>query len=937
MNIKTILTAAAVACSGALWAAEACKGPECPNVVKLDLSTVQSWDPNEMRGPDGVGANRYVLAGDWMDYTIYFENKAEATAAAQEVFVTLPKDPSLDWDTLELGEVAFGANIDSGLTGKANGESTYYLAGSDGQVRTKVTVTDTEVKWYLRSWDPSTIDNFPADATAGFLPPNDATGRGEGHVRYRVRVKSSAAMATRITASATIVFDANEPITTDPAWWNTVAAKLPAEFGQSAVQVVETNSIVLKVSGGNFLNPASVVLDVAYQTATAADLDLKGVKVDGVAVKGFKFPYTLNWATDEIGEKSVEIPVKADKTVEADEMLTFTLANAAGQELGERHVCTVTIVDTNEKTLKASVKPAKGADLPVRSVSVERSNARGGFVAGTGEYASGSKLTLAAEARPGWEFRGWSVNGEIVSTKTKQQVDVTNDVRYVAVFSRIPYVRGLADPADAGKVTGSGYVASGKKVTLKATAAKNCTFAGWYAAKADDPNAVDESALVATTASLVIDRSAKPAKSSKTTTVLTDIDGDVTYFAVFTSSPVVTLAVDSSDGNAVAGKVTGAGRYAVKGKVTLKATAAKGYVFMGWYEGEALVSNAASYTFNMTAKDVFYVARFITATEDKAAIAATVNGVAFDAVHTSEPAETTCGVYLEWPIAPAALSATTVKVAGLPSGLKFTAKDILKKGSKTEVEIPANTIYGAPTAASKTDKQGMAKPSQVKVTVTTAGKNAQTFVIPLTVRALPSWAVGTFNGWSAYNGEGSGTLTVSAAGKLSGKTIVKVGTKSVTTSYSATYFTAFEDGVLTAVLTFKSGKETLTETVCLSAYDCGDAELGQVREADEAQPIALELVQNPWLRKDKEVTPPAFPKAGIACDLTGAFEGVKLTVKAKGAVTASGTLAGAKFSASAQLLLAAGDGTDACVILNGQRVDLKLSVAEGVITAVVPQ
>ena len=222
MNIKMILTTAVVASGLSLWGGEACKGPECPNVVKLDLSTVQSWDPNEIKGPEGVGEPRYVQTGDWMDYTIYFENKAEATAAAQEVFVTLPKDPSLDWDTLELGEVAFGANIDSGLNGKANGESTYYLSGSDGQVRTKVTVTDTEVKWYLRSWDPNTIDNFPADATAGFLPQNDATGRGEGHVRYRVRVKGAVAMGTVARACATIVFDQNDPITTDPAWWNTI-------------------------------------------------------------------------------------------------------------------------------------------------------------------------------------------------------------------------------------------------------------------------------------------------------------------------------------------------------------------------------------------------------------------------------------------------------------------------------------------------------------------------------------------------------------------------------------------------------------------------------------------------------------------------------------------------------------------------------------------
>jgi hypothetical protein len=38
-----------------------------------------------------------------------------------------------------------------------------------------------------------------------------------------------------------------------------------------------------------------------------------------------------------------------------------------------------------------------------------------------------------------------------------------------------------------------------------------------------------------------------------------------------------------------------------------------------------------------------------------------------------------------------------ISVKGLPAGMKFTAKPIYKKGSKTEIEVPANTIYGAPT------------------------------------------------------------------------------------------------------------------------------------------------------------------------------------------------------------------------------------------------
>ena len=110
------------------------------------------------------------------------------------------------------------------------------------------------------------------------------------------------------------------------------------------------------------------------------------------------------------------------------------------------------------------------------------------------------------------------------------------------------------------------------------------------------------------------------------------------------------------------------------------------------------------------------------------------------------------GVYLEWPVAASALSGAKVKVAGLPSGLKFTDKPVTAKigSGKTAVvvtNVPANTIYGAPTAASKIDaKTKSAKPSEVKLTVTTAGKSSQTYQIDTVVDALPTWAQGTFAG-----------------------------------------------------------------------------------------------------------------------------------------------------------------------------------------------
>lgn len=85
-------------------------------------------------------------------------------------------------------------------------------------------------------------------------------------------------------------------------------------------------------------------------------------------------------------------------------------------------------------------------------------------------------------------------------------------------------------------------------------------------------------------------------KPGTATVVATAADGSgVTASAVITVNPVmanVTVAVDDNMGS-----VTGAGAYAVGTGVTLQATAKEGYQFVGWYEGETLVSEESSYTF----------------------------------------------------------------------------------------------------------------------------------------------------------------------------------------------------------------------------------------------------------------------------------------------------------------------------------------------------
>ncbi len=186
----------------------------------------KSCDPNEMVGEEGIGERRLVMPGQMLTYTIYFENKSDAEAAAACVEVVNPLNEWLDWSSLTMIDVGFNNHVDSGLNGKHEGESEKALDGTNTTVRTEFAVNEETgvAEWYLRIIDPNgDSEGWPLDMTGGFLPPNDDTHCGEGYIRYSIRVRDDAPMNVVITNSATIIFDHfNDPIETDPAWWNTV-------------------------------------------------------------------------------------------------------------------------------------------------------------------------------------------------------------------------------------------------------------------------------------------------------------------------------------------------------------------------------------------------------------------------------------------------------------------------------------------------------------------------------------------------------------------------------------------------------------------------------------------------------------------------------------------------------------------------------------------
>ena len=99
------------------------------------------------------------------------------------------------------------------------------------------------------SIDPTTLD-APSDPIAGFLPPDDDTGRGAGFVTYTIRPKTDSPTGTLIPARATIVFDTNDPLDT-PSFSNTIDADPPTSHVNPLPAMTTAASFTLGWSGSD--------------------------------------------------------------------------------------------------------------------------------------------------------------------------------------------------------------------------------------------------------------------------------------------------------------------------------------------------------------------------------------------------------------------------------------------------------------------------------------------------------------------------------------------------------------------------------------------------------------------------------------------------------------------------------------------------------------
>ena len=222
-----------------------------------------SLDPNEKTGAAGFGAVGYIEPNSAIPYRIDFENDATATAPAQQVEITDQLSVNLDWSTFELTEIGFGDNL---IAVPANSQyhqtsTAMTFNGRTFEVQIEVGIHSDTGQVFARFQSIDPLTSLPPDVLTGFLPPEDGTGRGMGHVSYVIKPKSDLPTGTEIRNIALITFDSGETIATnqvsphDPSQGtdptkeaqNTIDAGLPSSAVLGAAERGEHGAVLRPV------------------------------------------------------------------------------------------------------------------------------------------------------------------------------------------------------------------------------------------------------------------------------------------------------------------------------------------------------------------------------------------------------------------------------------------------------------------------------------------------------------------------------------------------------------------------------------------------------------------------------------------------------------------------------------------------------------------
>ena len=224
-----------------------------------------------------------------------------------------------------------------------------------------------------------------------------------------------------------------------------------------------------------------------------------------------------------------------------------------------------------------------GTDTYDLTINVSPANA--GTTTGHGTYESGRLVPIEAIPNPGYEFESWT-GGEVTApTEAETTYQLFSDQTLTANFQYV----GLPDhtltlqanPLEAGTLTGAGEYEEGTEVSIQATPATGYEFLGWTGGSPADPSESSTSITLESNTTLIAN------------------------FQYLGTGNTLTINANPQD----SGTTTGAGNYATGSTVSIQATPAEGYKFMGWTGGNVASAEATQTTLTLSS-DITLTANF---------------------------------------------------------------------------------------------------------------------------------------------------------------------------------------------------------------------------------------------------------------------------------------------------------------------------------------
>ena len=216
--------------------------------------------------------------------------------------------------------------------------------------------------------------------------------------------------------------------------------------------------------------------------------------------------------------------------------------------------------------------------------TISTSSSSAGSVSGlNGTYNVGDKTTISAQTNEGYTWKGWYFGGELVSSDLQYEIEISEESRnYVATWSYYTLTTSK-NISSAGTITyvSNKKVSVGDTVELIATTNAGYTWQGWY----------DGETLISLETAFTYEMPAE----NKT------LIAKWTYY---------TLSTQANDFEAGTYTVLSDKKVTVGDSIELVISTNKGYTWLGWYDGETLLSSETTFTYVMTAESKTITAKW---------------------------------------------------------------------------------------------------------------------------------------------------------------------------------------------------------------------------------------------------------------------------------------------------------------------------------------